>query len=73
MCKRKFPTLEGEELDNVVFPKVHNTLVAGFDKVKEELFNYLKESWTEEDEELSDEAVNKKMKKELFGQSEVYL
>ena len=65
--KKEQPDLEGEDLDNVVFPKVHNTLVAGFDKVKEELFNYLKDNWNEEDGELTDDAVNKKMKKELGG------
>ena len=63
---------EGKELseqnfEKEVFKRVHNTIIAGFDKVKEELTLYIKDKWKEEDGEQTEEAVAKKLKKELGG------
>ena len=65
--KEANPSISDEEFNKEVFGKVHETIVAGFDKVKEVLSSYLKDKWTEEDGELTDEALNKKLKKELGG------
>lgn len=65
--KEEMPNISEEEFNREVFSRVHATIVAGFDKVKEELSNYLKDKWTEEDGKLTDEAVNKKLKKQLGG------
>ncbi len=65
--KEANPSISDEEFNKEVFGKVHETIVSGFDKVKEVLSSYLKDKWTEEDGELTDEALNKKLKKELGG------
>ena len=56
-----------EEFDKKVFGMVHDAIIAGFDNVKETLREYLKSKWTEEDGELNDDSLNKKVKKELGG------
>lgn len=56
-----------EEFDRKVFSMVHDAIIAGFDNVKETLREYLKSKWTEEDGELNDDSLNKKVKKELGG------
>ena len=56
-----------EEFDKKVFGMVHDAIIAGFDNVKETLGEYLKSKWTEEDGELNDDSLNKKVKKELGG------
>ena len=56
-----------EEFDRKVFGMVHDAIIAGFDNVKETLREYLKSKWTEEDGELNDDSLNKKVKKELGG------
>ena len=56
-----------EEFDKKVFGMVHDAIIAGFDNVKETLREYLKGKWTEEDGELNDDSLNKKVKKELGG------
>ena len=65
--KEENPNLSKEEFDKEVFKRVHDTIYAGFDKVKEELSKYLKNKWNEEDGEATDEAVSKRLKKELGG------
>ena len=65
--KHDNPNISDDDFKREVFGKVHETIIAGFDKVKEVLSEYIKEKWTEEDGELSDEALNKKLKKELGG------
>ncbi len=56
-----------EEFDKKVFGMVHDAIIAGFDNVKKILREYLKCKWTEEDGELNDDSLNKKVKKELGG------
>ena len=65
--KEKEPDIAEEEFNKKVFEKVHKTVASGFDKVKKEMSKYIRNGWTEEDGELTDEAVAKKLKKELGG------
>lgn len=65
--KEQNPNIEEEEFNKEVFKKVHDTVSSGFDKVKEEMTKYIKKNWKEEDGELTDESVKKKLKKELGG------
>ena len=61
------PKLKGVELETKIFNKLHETVLAGFDKVKELVSDYVKEKWTEEDGELDDKSLAKKVKKTLGG------
>ena len=61
------PELKDIELENAIFEKLHETVVEGFDKVKELVGNYTKENWKEEDGELNDKSLEKKVKKQLGG------
>ena len=65
--KKQFPNLVGEMFEKEVFKRIHETVLGGFEKVKEELIPFIKENWTEEDKELTEEAVLQKLKKELGG------
>ena len=65
--KKENPNLVEEELDSVVYSKVHEIIIKGFDSVKEMLKEYIKENWTENDGELNDESLEKKLKKNLGG------
>ncbi len=65
--KNENPNITDEELESVTFKYLHETVLAGFDKVKEIVAEYVKNKWTEEDGEMTDEAVKKKVKKELGG------
>jgi len=65
--KKENPNLDEAEIDNKVYPKVHDSILKGFDNVKEMLKEYIKETWTEEDGELNDAALEKKIKKNLGG------
>ena len=65
--KNENPDLENEEFTKLVFSKIHETLIIGFDKVKELVSELVKSKWTSEDGEMTDEAVKKKVKKELGG------
>ena len=47
--KTENPDFSKEDFDKEVFKRVHETIYAGFDKVKEELTVYIKEKWKEED------------------------
>ena len=68
ILQKENPNLEGLELENAVFDKLHSTVLEGFDKVKELVSNYVKEKWNNEtDGELSDTALAKKVKKSLGG------
>ena len=58
---------EGEELENKTFEKLHETLVEGYDKVKELISEYVKNNWTEEDGDMDEKSVAKKVKKTLGG------
>ena len=65
--KASNPDISEEEFERDVFKCVHDTVSSGFDKVKEVIGEYLKEKWTEEDGELTDESLSKKLKKSLGG------
>jgi DNA polymerase III epsilon subunit family exonuclease len=69
-CKNLLLKTDKESEDGFeekVFSKVHETIFAGVDTVKALIKNDLKETWTEEDGELTDEALEKKLKKTLGG------
>ena len=61
------PNFSKEEIENKTFEKVHNVIVSGFDSVKEMLKEYIKNKWTDDDGELNDKSLEKKLKKELGG------
>ncbi len=65
--KKEKPNLEGEELENQIYSNVHKIILEGFDSVKEKLKGYIKDRWTEEDGELDDKSLEKKLKKNLGG------
>ena len=65
--KLENPNFSEEEIENKTFLKVHNVIVSGFDSVKEMLKEYIKNKWTEDDGELNDKSLEKKLKKELGG------
>ena len=56
-----------DELEKEVFLKLHETVVSGFDSVHELVVNYVKDNWSEEDGELNDKSLEKKVKKSLGG------
>lgn len=56
--------LEGEELERESFQKLHNVIFAGKDSVLSQVRNYLKKT---SEEELSDDALEKKLKSSLGG------
>ena len=61
------PKLKDKELENEIFNKIHETILAGFDRVKELVSNYTKENWNSEDGDMTEEIVAKKVKKQLGG------
>ena len=61
------PDLKDNELETEIFNKLHETVLEGFDKVKELVSDYVKENWTDEDGELDDKSLEKKVKKSLGG------
>jgi len=56
-----------EEIIEKSFAKLHETLVSGFDRVKEIVSDLVKSKWTSEDGEMTEDALKKKVKKELGG------
>ncbi len=67
IIQKEDPDISDEELENQTFAKLHETVVKGFDAVKELLSNHFKDNWKEEDGECTDEALKKKVAKELGG------
>ena len=65
--KEENPNITEEELISSTFEKLHETLVSGFDKVKELMREVVLSKWTNEDGEQTEEAINKRIKKELGG------
>ena len=61
------PGLKDTDLETQIFNNLHETVLAGFDKVKELVSDHVKEKWTEEDGELNDKTLAKKVKKTLGG------
>ena len=65
--KEENSNITDEDLENETFHRLHETLLEGFDKVKELIGESVKNKWTEEDGELNDKSLEKKVKKELGG------
>ena len=60
-------SLTDEELEDKIYPLMHDKILEGFDSVKDMLRKYLSEKWTIEDGELNDKSLEKKLKKSLGG------
>ena len=65
--KEQTPDINEEELESTVFNNLHNTVIEGFDSVKQLIGEYAEKKWTEEDGELNDNSKAKKVKKLLGG------
>ena len=65
--KEEKPEITEEELEKEIFTNLHQTVLEGFDSVKEIIKEYITKNWNEEDGELNDEILNKRVKKELGG------
>ena len=65
--KEEKSNISNEELDDTVYSKIHNIILEGFDSVKKMLKEYIKKKWTDDDGELNDESLEKKLKKNLGG------
>ena len=65
--KTEKPDITEEKLETETFTRLHETLLEGFDKVKELIGESVKSKWTEEDGELNEKSLAKKVKKELGG------
>lgn len=65
--KTEKPDITEEKLETETFTCLHETLLEGFDKVKELIGESVKSKWTEEDGELNEKSLAKKVKKELGG------
>ena len=65
--KEEKPDITEEDLETETFTRLHETLLEGFDKVKELIGESVKNKWTEEDGELNEKSLAKKVKKELGG------
>ena len=61
------PNIKEDELIEKTFENIHNTLIKGFDEVKDRLKEYVLENWKEEDGEQTEDAISKKIKKTLGG------
>ncbi len=64
--KEEYPNIGDGKFEDILFEKLHNTLISGFTTVKELVSEYARNHWSEEDGELTDEALEIKVKK-LFG------
>lgn len=70
ICKEKVSaTMSSDDpsFERTVFDEVHKSIYTGVDYVKEMVHDYVKEHWSEEDGEMSDSALDKKVKKSLGG------
>ena len=65
--KEEKPDITPEDLETETFSRLHETLIEGFDKVKKLIGDSVKSKWTEEDGELNEKSLAKKVKKELGG------
>ena len=67
LLKKEHPKMSEEKLEIEIFNHLHETVLEGFAKVKELVSNYVKDNWKEEDGELDDKSLEKKVKKQLGG------
>ena len=65
--KEENPNITEEDFEKLVFSRMHEVILGGFENVKNVLKEYLKKKWTEEDGELNEGALDKKLNKELGG------
>ncbi|MDD6272165.1 MAG: PolC-type DNA polymerase III [bacterium] len=66
--KENNPNISDEELENETFKNLHESILEGFDKVKELLREYVSSNWnSEEDGDMTDDSISKKVKKTLGG------
>ena len=67
LLKKDNSELKDDELEIEIFNHLHETVLAGFDAVKKLVGDYVKDNWSEEDGELNDKSLEKKIKKQLGG------
>jgi len=65
--KEENPNLTDEEITKLTFDYLHETVLKGFDRVKELIGEYITKNWNPEDGELDDKTKEKRIKKELGG------
>lgn len=65
--KEDNPKWKEDKLIDKTFENVHETLISGFDRVKEIVKDLVISKWTDEDGEQTEDAISKKVKKELGG------
>jgi len=65
--KEENPNFDDEKLQVSIFKNMHDTVLKGFDAVKELIREYVKKNWKEEDGEADDKSIEKSVKKELGG------
>ena len=65
--KTENPSIEEDELTKKIFENLHKTVLEGFDAVKELIKEYITKNWKEEDGELNEKSLEKRIKKELGG------
>ena len=63
----EFPNISEKELTEKIFFNIHKTVLEGFDSVKTLIREYITKNWKEEDGELDDKTLEKRIKKELGG------
>ena len=54
------------ELEEKIFENLHNTLLSGFDEVKELVGEYIKKHWNDEDGCLDNKTLEKNIKKHSY-------
>ncbi len=66
--KEEHPEFNDSQQNEYIFTHLHNTIIQGFDAVKELLRNHFQEKWNQEEEgECNPDTLEKKVKKELGG------
>ncbi len=65
--KKNKPDINELDLKVETFKSLHEVIVLGFDSVKKLLSDYFRENWNEEDGNLNDDSLSKKVSKELGG------
>ena len=57
---------DDSEKEKEVYQKIHETIISGYDSVNKLVVDYIKDNWDEE-EKITDELLEKKVKKSLGG------
>ena len=65
--KENNPNITEEELTEQIFSNLHKTVLEGFDSVKILIKERITKNWKEEDGELDEKTLEKRVKKELGG------